>query len=163
MDLLDKFTRYVTCFLMWLAGCVLGAMIILTCANILLRSVWTPLEGTFELMGYNGAVTMAFALGMTQLKKGHIAVDILVLKFSKPIQKVLAGVNYLICAFFFAIVSWRMTHYARTLWETGELTETLRIIYYPFTYCVALGCATLSLVFLTDFLKTLFIQVEEDN
>ena len=163
MDLLDKFIQYLTRLLTWLAGCVLGVMIILTCANIFLRSVWIPVKGTFELTGYCGAVTMAFALGMTQLKKGHIAVDILVLKFSEPIQKVLAGVNYLICALFFALISWKIAHYATTLCETGELTETLRIIYYPFTYCVAFGCATLSLVFLTEFLKILFIRMENEN
>jgi hypothetical protein len=31
----------------------------------------------------------------------------------------------------------------------------LQIIYYPFAYGVALGCAVLSLVFLIDFLKLL--------
>ena len=163
MDLLEKFTRHLTRLLMWLAGCVLGAMIILTCANIFLRSIWMPVRGTFELMGYGGAVTMAFALSITQLKKGHIAVDILVLKFSKPVQKALTGVNYLICTVFFALVSWRIVQYATTLWETGEVTETLRIIYYPFTYCVALGCATLSLVFLTELLKTLVDKVEDKD
>ena len=56
---------------------------------------------------------------------------------------------------FFAVVAWQIAKYAGTLWETGEVTETLQIIYYPFTYGVALGCAVLSLVFLIDLLKLL--------
>jgi hypothetical protein len=37
--------------------------------------------------------------------------------------------------------------------ETGEVTETLQIIYYPFTYAVAFGCLVLSLTLLTDFIR----------
>jgi len=135
-------------------------MILLTCANIFLRIFWVPVRGTFELMGYFGAVMTAFALGYTQIKRGHIAVDIVVLGFSKKKQRILNGINCLICMLFFGIAAWQIAKYATTLFVTGELTETLRIIYYPFTYGVALGCALLSLVFLTDFLKY-FLKTEE--
>jgi hypothetical protein len=39
--------------------------------------------------------------------------------------------------------------------ETGEVTETLQIIYYPFTYAVALGCLIMAFTFLVDFLKSI--------
>jgi TRAP-type C4-dicarboxylate transport system permease small subunit len=109
-------------------------------------------------MGYGGAIVTAFALGYTQLKRTHVAVDILVLRFSKRTQSVLNGINALICMVFFAVVAWQIAKYGATLWRTGEVTETLRIVYYPFTYGVALGCAVLSLVFLTDFLKCVVQQ-----
>ena len=35
---------------------------------------------------------------------------------------------------------------------TGEVSETLRVIFYPFTYAVAAGCGVMALVFLVDFL-----------
>jgi TRAP-type C4-dicarboxylate transport system permease small subunit len=155
MMILDRISHYLNRVLMAVAGLFLIAMIFLTCANIFLRVVWIPVSGTFELMGYFGAVLTAFALGYTQIKQGHIAVDIVVLGFSKTAQKVLNSINALICMVFFAIVAWQIGTYAGTLWETGEVTETLQIIYYPFTYGVAFGCAVLSLVFLTDFLKLL--------
>jgi hypothetical protein len=41
------------------------------------------------------------------------------------------------------------------------VTETLLIIYYPFTYGVALGCFLLSLVMLVEFLKVFFAEKEE--
>jgi TRAP-type C4-dicarboxylate transport system permease small subunit len=137
-------------------------MILLTCGNIFLRIVWVPIKGTFELMGYFGAVMMAFALGYTQIRRGHIAVDVLILGFSKKTQGILNGINCFVCMIFFALAAWQIAEYATTLWRTGEVTETLRIIYYPFTYGVALGCAALSLAFLTDFLKSL-LQKEGDE
>jgi hypothetical protein len=64
---------------------------------------------------------------------------------------------------FFAIVSWQIAKYATTLVKTGEITETLRIVYYPFTYGVALGCAVLSLVFLSDLLGSLFRKAGDEK
>jgi TRAP-type C4-dicarboxylate transport system permease small subunit len=103
-----------------------------------------------------------FALGYTQMRRGYIAVDILVMRFSKKTQQILTAVNCTICMIFFALASWQITKYATTLLETGEVTETLRIIYYPFTYGVAFGCAAIALVFLTDLLK-LFFQKEDEE
>jgi TRAP-type C4-dicarboxylate transport system permease small subunit len=136
-------------------------MMLLTCANIFMRIVWMPVRGTFELMGYGGAIVTAFALGYTQTKRGHIAVDILVLKFSQKSQRILNCINYFICMIFFTIVSWQIARYATTLLKSGEVTETLGIIYYPFTYSVAFGFAILSLVFLNDFLKSILQKTEE--
>jgi len=163
MAALDKFSQFLNQVLIWMAGCFLGTMILLTCANIFLRLVWMTVRGTFELMGYFGAVLTAFALGYTQVRRGHIAVDIVVLGFSKKTQNILNAINCIICMVFFAIVSWQIAKYATTLLKSGEVTETLQIIYYPFTYGVALGCAALSLVFLTEFLKSVLPREEDEK
>ncbi len=162
MVILDRISHYLNQMLICIAGLFMIAMIFLTCANVFLRFVWIPVSGTFELMGYFGAVVTAFAVGYTQIRRGHIAVDIIVLRFSKKAQRILNAVNNIICMVFFALAAWQISRYATTLWETGEVTETLQVIYYPFTYGVALGCAVLSLVFLTDFLK-LFMEKGEDE
>ena len=161
MEFLDKISRLLNQVLIGVAGSFLIAMILLACANIFLRLVWVPIRGTFELMGYFGAIVTAFALGYTQIRRGHIAVDILVRLFSRRTRRILNGLNCFICMIFFALVSKQIAEYATTLRETGEVTETLHIIYHPFTYGVALGCAILSLVFLTDFLKAVFKKQED--
>jgi TRAP-type C4-dicarboxylate transport system permease small subunit len=158
MMFLDKISRVLSQILVWFGGVFLVAMILLTCSNIFLRVVWIPVKGTFELMGFFGALVTAFDLGYTQIKRGHIAVDIVVTRFSEKTRGILNGVNYLVCFVFFAIASWRMAQWASTLWKTGEITETLRIVFYPFTYAVALGCFILALVLFVDFLKLLIPQ-----
>jgi TRAP-type C4-dicarboxylate transport system permease small subunit len=155
MAFLNKFAVGLNRVLMAVGCGLLIVMIFLTCANIFLRSVWVPIQGTYELMGYFGAVLTAFALGYTQLHRGHISVDLLVLGFSPKTRKALEGINNLVCMVFFGLVAWRITRYGTTLRNTGEITETLRIVYYPFVYAVALGCATLSLIFLTNLLRSI--------
>ena len=154
MDLLEKLTLKLNRILITIAGCFLIGMILLTCANIFLRIVWVPVGGTFELMGFFGAVVAAFALGFTHLSRGHIAVDILFRSFSGRTIRILTGLNNLICGLFFSVVAWQLAEKGNILRETGEVTETLRIIYYPFTYGVAVGCGFLALVFAWDLIRT---------
>ena len=155
MVALEKISNALNQILLWIAGLFLIAMIAITGANIVSRLFGLPIRGTFELMGYFGAVVTAFALGYTQIKGGHIAVDIVVLRFSEKTQRILHAVNHLICMGFFVIVTLQVSKYATTLWETGEVTETLQIVYYPFTYAVALGCLILAFTFFVDFLKSI--------
>ena len=163
MDFLDKINLFLSRLLTFIGGVFLVAMVLMTCANIFSRNIWIPIRGTFELMGYFGAIVTAFALGSTQLKKGHIAVDVLINTFSDNTKKILQVVNNGICAVFFSIAAWQIAVKATTLKNTGEVTETLRIIYYPFTYAVAFGCLVLALILLTDLLKSLIPQKEGES
>ena len=163
MELLDKISRVLNEILVWIAGVFLVTMIFLTCANIFLRLVWMPVKGTYELMGFFGAIITAFALGYTQIKRGHIGIDIVVNQFSEKAQRILNSINYLICMIFFAIAGWQIAKWATTLKQTGEVTETLRIIFYPFTYGVALGCILLAFVLLTDLLRVLIREKGPDR
>jgi TRAP-type C4-dicarboxylate transport system permease small subunit len=141
-----KITSKINQALMVVSGIFLVAMILLTCGNIFLRFVWVPIRGTFELMGFFGAIATSFALGYTKMRKGHISVDVLFRRFPPRIIRFLDGVNHLVCALFFAIVAWQLGEKGHVLFQTGEVTETLRIIYYPFTYGTAVGCGFLSLI-----------------
>jgi TRAP-type C4-dicarboxylate transport system permease small subunit len=156
MEQVEKISRFLNEVLIWIAGLFLVSMVILTCANIFLRLVWTPVRGTFELMGFFSAIVTAFALGYTQIHRGHIGIDLLVNEFSAITQRILGGISYFICMVFFSIAGWQIARWATVLRKTGEVTETLRIIFYPFTYAVALGCLILALVLLVDLLRVLF-------
>jgi TRAP-type C4-dicarboxylate transport system permease small subunit len=153
---MDKINGLLNRVLTFIGGVFLVVMILLTCGNILFRIVWVPVPGTYELMGLFGAIVTAFALGQTQIRGGHVSVDVLINTFSAKTKKAVRVAGNLICMVFFIIVTWQLVVKAITLWKTGELTETLNIIYYPFIYAVALGCAVLTLVCFGDLLRVLF-------
>ena len=162
MKVLNRISEFLNRLLTWIGGFFLISMVVLTCANIIFRMVWVPIKGTFELMGYFGAIVTAFALGYTQMKKTHISVDILVNTFSIKTRKVVNVINHAVCFVFFSAAAWQIAIKATTLMNTGEITETLRIVYYPFTYGVAFGCAMLTLVLFTNMVRS-FMQEEEDK
>jgi len=155
MEVLERVTRVLNQILLWIAGLFLVAMVLLTCADIICRAVWVPILGSVEIVALFGSIVTAFALGYTQLRRGHTSVDVLVLIYPGRVKRILNVVNSLVCMIFFVIVGWRITLWSTVLLKTGELTETLRIIYYPFSYAVAFGCAVLALVFLTDLVRSL--------
>lgn len=139
--------------LMALAAFFLLAMVGLTCADIVSRLVWRPIPGVYELMGYFGALVVACALGYTQRKKDHLAVDIITSRFPPAVQRVLDMVNRFACMLFAGLACRQIWRVADTLRQTGEVTETLRIIYYPFTYLTAAGFGLLAFVFFVELLK----------
>ena len=156
MELLSRINKYLNMALTLTGGVVLVGMILLTCANIFIRQIFVPIPGTFELMGYAGAVVTAFALGYTQFTNGHISVDVVVNLYPKPLKRLVTLMNTGVCSVFFGLAAWHVMQKALTLKRVGELSETLRIIYYPFTLAVAFGCLILALALFTDFLKALF-------
>ena len=163
MNAIEKLINWLNRVLIFWGGIFLVLMVVLTCTNIVFRAAWVPVGGTFELMGYAGAMVTAFALGHTQLRKSHIAVDVLVNRFSLGTKQFLSAVNSFLCMAFFGVAAWQIAEKAATLFSSGEVTETLRIIYYPFTFCAALGCGTLALVCFAEVLKTVFPNKENTH
>jgi len=118
----------------------------------LIKATW---RGAYETVGFLGAIVIAFALGYTQKRKDHIVVDILTEKFPKRVNRVLDGVNYLVTTVFFAIVSWQVFVWGMKISRSGEVSETLKIIFHPFIFSVSFGFAVFSLTLIVDFIKNL--------
>lgn len=158
MSQLDRLERILISIAVFCGGAALVGMIALTCANILVRTVGDPIRGTFELMGYGGAVVTALALAYTQKRRGHIAVDVLINRFPPRLRKALNSFNDAACAVFFAILTWQLFRKADGFVQTGEVSETLRVVFYPFTYTVAVGCGILALVFTLSLIRDLLAE-----
>jgi len=126
--------------LLGIGAVFLIAMMVLTCGNIFFRWAWLPIRGTYELMGLFGAVVISFALANTQTRRGHIAVEVLIHRFPKSVQQVLGAVSSMGGFLFFSLLARQTFKLAAILRESGELTESLEIVYYPFTYAAVLGC-----------------------
>ncbi len=145
-----RFYLVINKLLQILAGIILVSLILLVCGNIFSRFFWLPIRGTFELVGLLGAVMCGFSLAYTQDQGANIAVDILFKHFSKTIRKILSVINHLICIFLFSVGTWKLVLWAINISKSGELTETLRIVYYPFILCVAFGFFLLVLSFILN-------------
>lgn len=156
MNILEKITDYINWILLMLGGIAVLALMVLATGNVTMRIFHAPFRGTYEIVGFLGAVVIAFALGYTQKRKDHIVVDILTEKFPPSVNRVLDAFNYFITMVFFGVVSWQIFVWGFKILSVGELSETLKIIFYPFVLSVGLGFAVLSLTLLNDLLKTLF-------
>ncbi len=148
-------SRYCNLLLLWTGGIVLLGMMLLACANMLFRATWEPIKGSYELMGFFGALVAGFSLGNTQDHKGHIALTVLAGLFPKRVERAVDAITSLGCAVFFGLIAWRTGVWACSLIRTGELSETLHMPYYPFPFAVALGILALAVTLLCDALDAL--------
>ncbi|WP_172961759.1 TRAP transporter small permease [Desulfovibrio ferrophilus] len=156
IQLLDALGRFLSRFLLIAGGVMLTAMVALACANMFMRGAMSaPIRGTYELMGFFGAIVSAFALAATQMRKGHIALTMLAGKFPPVVDRYIDAFTNLACAAFFSLIAWKTCAYASSLIEFGELSSDLNIPFHGFVYAVAFGSAVLALNLLTDCLKAL--------
>ena len=151
---LAKLEKFLQKALLAAGALFLLVMVGLTSADITLRFFASPIPGVYELMGYFGALVIACSLAYTQRRKDHIAVDILTSQYPKVVQNVLEAVNRMVCMMFSVLAAWQIGKLATKLMTSGEVTETLRIVYYPFTYGVAAGFGLLAVVFLAELIRS---------
>jgi TRAP-type C4-dicarboxylate transport system permease small subunit len=155
VSVLEKISHLLNKWFIWVGGVSLLTLTGIACANMLLRPLGTPLKGAYELVGFFGALTVAFALGYTQISHSHICVDVLSTRYSKRTRKITDAISSILCILFFLLVAWQTIVFGNAIWRRGETSETLRIIYYPFVYVVAICCVLLVFTLLIDLLKLL--------
>lgn len=154
IHLLDRASALLNEGLAWAAAAMLGAMMLFSVADMVMRGFGVTVAGSYEVIGWLSAVAMALALGTVQRHKGHVAMELVVVKMGRRSRALTDASMALISLVLFAIVAFYVVRYGRVLHETGSLSETLRIIVYPWVYVVGLGCAGLTLALLVDFLRS---------
>ena len=137
-----------------LAACCLLVMVFVTVGEMILRVLGTPMAGIVEVIGWLAAGTTACALGYTQLYKGHVAISLLTDRFSPRLQEAVGAVVNLTSTALFAFTAWHVFAYAGSLRAAGSLSETMKVIDYPWVYLVATGCAGLALALFADLLDS---------
>ncbi len=157
----NEIADHIEAFLSWLnlwfirAGCaVLFATMLIAVANMALRPLGLPITGSFELMGMGCAITAALGLSMAQAEKSHIAVGILFRCLPHGLRKFLSATGSIICALLFSAAAWRLFQTGLTQLKTGEVSETLRMPFYPVIWVVALGFAALAMRLVVEAIKT---------
>ena len=151
---LERWIRSTTKGISYISGISVLIMMILTCADVLLRLFGHPIPGTYELVGFLGAIVISFSMAYTSIERSHIAVDIFVERLPWRMQAALEGIISLISVCLFGIITWQCQIYAMDLKQSGEISLTLGIPVYPFVAGIAIGCGFLCFVLLFDVVKS---------
>jgi TRAP-type C4-dicarboxylate transport system permease small subunit len=138
----------------YIAQAAVVVMMLLVVGNILLRIVWKPILGTYDLAGFIGAIIVAFAIAYCSLQKGHIQVEFLMERFSGRVQGIIGSVTGILSLGIFSLATWQCIVLANDMRRTGEVSMSAHISFYPYIYGVAFGCALLCLVILIDLIKS---------
>ena len=134
---------------------VLTFSILLTVADVILRTFRRPIVGTFELVAFSSALIFGFSIPYTSWKKGHINVDSLVLKLPQAARKTLNVITKCTGIGLFLIIGWNLIILGMDLRKAGEVSPTLQIPFYPIPYGIGICCFIECLVLFCDVVKIL--------
>ena len=77
----------------WIAGTAIVLMMLITCGDVVLRYFRLPIPGTYELVCFLGSVAVSFAMARTSMKKGHVAVSLIVRLLNQRIQLIIESIT----------------------------------------------------------------------
>ncbi len=132
----------------------------LTCADIVLRLFRRPILGTYEIVGFLGAVVASFAMAQTTIERGHVAVQIVVQRFSPRVQEIIYLITHLLSLLLFALLAYECVRYGNDLQASGEVSMTIQLPFFPILYGIALSAVTVCLVLLVDILLMMTKRAE---
>ena len=134
----------------------LGLMMLLTSVDVIMRYIFDrPIFGAFELTEYMMSVFILLGLGYTAIKKGHVAVDVLVSRFKPGTQAVIDSITNLISIGIFCLIAWQSVVYGIFLKEEGQETSILGLPIFPLALLAGLGFLLLLTVLSSDFFNFL--------
>ena len=136
------------------AICLVG-MMLLTCVDVVGRAFGHPIFGSVEIVGYMAILSVVMAMPYTHQVQGHIGVEIVVRLFSEKTQTIIEICNGIISLALFAVVTWRMTVYANTMKESGEVSMNLELPEHVIIYVTAFCLMTFTLIILRDMLNNI--------
>jgi TRAP-type C4-dicarboxylate transport system permease small subunit len=144
------FLRGISRILSGIAVVGLIGMMALTCGDIVLRLMRHPIPGTWEVVGFLGAITAGFALVPTTLARTHVAVQLLVDRCPYRAQKVIYLVTHVLSIMLFALLTVESTKYGNALKAAGEVSNTLEVPFYPVLYGIGFSALVVVVILLTD-------------
>lgn len=155
MRVLENISERINQVFVSIAGVALVVSMLLLVTNMILRVVYVPFGATAETVAFFAVIVFGFALGYSQLHKAHVSIDLVVSRLSARVSGVLESITIFFSMILFSFATWHLWLYATRQMERGVLSETLRISYYPLIYALAICFASLVLVLLVDFIKSL--------
>lgn len=161
MNTFDRVSNGLARKLFWVSAAAIVAMMLLTCADVVLRYFRRPVPGTYELVCFLGAVAVAFALAHTSVEKGHVSVSFVVQLLPKRIQSFIACITTGFGLILFSLIAWRSMIYANDLRLSGEVSLTLELPFYPFVYGVGFSAAVVCLILVSDLFKNVMRVLEK--
>jgi TRAP-type C4-dicarboxylate transport system permease small subunit len=119
------------------AEVVLVLMMLITVVDVVLRSVGTPIVGTYELVSMMGAMVVGFAIAKTSWDRGHVFVDFLMENRSPAVKKAFFVATRILGIAIFALISWNLTKKGMLFHKSGQVTMTLLLPFYPAAFALA--------------------------
>lgn len=128
-------------------------MVFVVAIDVILRKLTNQvmsINGSNEFSQYFLVVMCMLAIPMLQLKKGHVWVDMFVMKFPYKLKNIWLGCVHFLETLVSAAFTYGCFSYAMSLMQGGRATDVLNMPWWPFAMVCAVGFLELTVLFAID-------------
>jgi TRAP-type C4-dicarboxylate transport system permease small subunit len=139
----------------WISCGAILAIVFLTTVDVISRRLGNPIDFTYELVLYLGAVTIGFAIPQATLDRAHVVMDFLTVRLPLGLQKTFSVITRCLAIAIFLIIGWHIIKMGSYLHTTGQASAILNIPDYPVAYGIGFCCFIECVVLFFDVLEGL--------
>ena len=147
----------------WFVYIPLAGMMLITFIDVMGRYFFNkPLPGSYELTEMIMAILGGFTMFYAATTRGHINVDLFLLRFSERTQVILSVIGSLLGSGIWALVAYQIYLSGGRLIKSGQYSQTIHIPEAPFLFILALGLLLYCLTELLYAFRLLISKKQKD-
>ena len=138
------------------AGGVLAAMVLLTMSDVFMRYVFDkPIIGTTEITELMMICVAFLGLGWCAVNRAHLKVDLIMANRSPRTQAIVDSITLISGLCLCVFITWRCFVESVTSMQLGVTFSLLDLPDYPFYFILTLGFASLCVVMVTNVIENI--------
>jgi len=153
MEKLRRLVSRLSQFMGVIAGTTLVFVMLLTVLDVILRYFGYPIIGVYDLVALGGGIIIGFSMPLAAERKVHVFMEMALQANSRTAQRVLSLVTRLIVFGISFLVAWNLIRLGLGFRETGEVSLTIQIVYYPIAIGLGVCFFIQMLVILVEILE----------
>lgn len=159
MAILERFKRFnekVSASFEWVGLAAFVFMMLLTTVDVIGAKLFLrPVDGALDLMMILQLLAMGFALSSSYIAKRHVQVEFFVPLMPKLMRRIIACFVQTLMLVLIITMTWQLFVYGYDLKMYNEVSSTVRLPLYPFTYATAVAFIPVCLVALAKWIQNI--------
>ena len=139
----------------WVGVVVISAMMLLTCADVVLRYFGYPIRGAYDITCVLGSVIFSLPIAYSYMRGYQVSVDSVFRRTPRMVRIIVDSIVCLSSITITLMIAWRAIYLGYDLYVKGRVTDTIPIPLWPFIYLMVLGFFVYCLVLLVGHLRSL--------
>lgn len=149
---LTPFYRWVA----YIGAAAMGLLVLVILYSIFARLFGSSLTGAQELTEQALVVIVFMVMGYEHLGHEKMVVDVVVKRFPRAMQNIVACIVYVIAIAILVIAAWQLVRWGMKVQDRGQTTMgALSLPLYPFAYLATFGIATLVPIYVVRLLHAI--------
>ena len=131
MDRLKPIVSRLSVFMAVIAGITLVFVMLMTVLDVILRYFGRPITGIYDIVALGGAIIIGFSMPLAAEKRVHVFMEMALQAHSRTGKQILNLFTRLIVFGISFLVAWNLVRLGIDFRQTGEVSLTIKIVYYP--------------------------------